>query len=176
MIALWTVLTRGRPLLGLAKTLAAALTGRPQRSFALLEGPPGWGVALLAALLAAAEVLLLAGLDRFRWLGLLFAPTLGHCAMVATATGSRAARGDGKVVKFAPALTFREFGIASTATFAAVFLSTDFLGLLMVLVTGIATIALRMLLHYRFGGIHTASLAAAGELVQFGVLALLTRL
>jgi len=176
IVATWALLSRGRSLLGPGRTLAAALQPDPVRTFAVLESPARAPVILVAAALAVAETMLLASLDHFRDIALLFAPMLGHCAMVVTAAGSRQARADDRAVKFSPALTFREFGIASTITFAAVFLTTNFLGLLMVLVTGLATIGLRLLLHYRFGGVQMATLAAVGEIVQWSVIALLVGL
>jgi cobalamin synthase len=176
IIATWAVLSRGRSLLALARTLAAAVQPNRQHTFTVLEARPGPLVWLLAAAIAAGETRVLAALDHYRAIALLFAPMLGHCAMVVTATGSRQARADDRALKFSPTLTFREFGIASTATFAAVFLTTDFLGLLMVLVTGLLTIGLRLLLHYRFGGVTIASLAALGEIVQWTLIVLLTRL
>jgi len=176
IVATWALLSRGRSLLALARALAAAFQPTRPRTFAVLEARPGPLVWLLAAAIAIGEMRMLAALDHFRAIALLFTPMLGHCAMVVTATGSRQARADDRALKFSPTLTFREFGIASTATFAAVFLTTDFLGLLMVLVTGLLTIGLRLLLHYRFGGVTLTNLAALGETVQWTLIVLLTRL
>lgn len=174
VVATWALLSRGRSLLAPAQVLAAAVQPTRQRTLAVLEAPPGPAAWLLAAAIAAGETHFLASLDDFRGIALLFTPMLGHCAMVVTATGSRRARLDERVQKFSPTLTFREFGIASTATFAIVFLTTDFLGLLMVMLTGLLTIGLRLLLHYRFGGITTVSLAAVGEIVQWSLIAALS--
>jgi adenosylcobinamide-GDP ribazoletransferase len=176
VVATLALLTRGRPLLGLAKTIAALFPRSAERTIPVLSQTPGTAVTFIAGLIVVAEVLLLDRLDSFRTVGLLFAPMLGHCAMVVTATGSREARADGKVTKLSSTLTFREFGIASTVTFALVFLTTNFLGALLVLVTGITTIGLRMLFHYLFGGFEPTNLAAAGELVQLANLGLLVLL
>ena len=115
---------------------------------------------------------ILARVDGGRVVALLFAPMLARCSMVVIATGSREAREDGKQGKFSRELTFREFGLASTVTFAIVFLTTHFLGLLLVLATGFLTIGLRLLVHWFRGGVDRASLHGLGEIVQLTVLAL----
>jgi hypothetical protein len=124
-------------------------------------------------LVAAVELALLGALDRFRVVGLAFAPVLGCCAMVVLAVGSRAARADGRRLKFAPGVGFREFGVASTATFALVFLSTEFLGLLLVLATAAFTIGARVSLHRWLGGVNDTAMLATGEAVQLLVIAVL---
>ena len=157
--------TRGRPLAGLAQMVCRFITVGLGRS----------AVALFLVQIAvfALAVWIIGRIDNGRVIALLFAPMLGRSAMVVMATGSREARDDGRQVKFSRELTFREFGIASTAAFAVVFLTTNFLGLLLVLVTGMATIALRLSLHWRLGGVDRSSLHASGEFVQLAVLGLM---
>ena len=89
--------------------------------------------------------------------------------------GGRLARSASRraAVKFAPGVAFREFALASTGTFAVVFLSTEFLGLLLVLFTAALVIGLRIFFHRWFGGVNRAALGAACELTQLGILLLL---
>ncbi len=165
VMALQVALTRARPLRGLARTVALSFGGKS-------AGASSFVVGVLAAVLFALSVWILASIDGGRAVALCFAPMLSRCSMVVIATGSREAREDGKQRKFSRELTFREFGIASTFTFAAVFLTTHFLGLLLVLATGFLTIGLRLLVHYARGGVDRDALHATGEVVQLAVLAL----
>jgi hypothetical protein len=128
---------------------------------------------VVLALLVALQIGVLCALDRFRVVGLVLAPVLGCCSLVVMAVGSRAARADGRRLKFAPAVTFREFGVASTATFALVFLSTDFLGLLLVLATAAFTIGARVFFHRWLDGVNETALLATGEATQVLILTLL---
>jgi hypothetical protein len=122
---------------------------------------------------AALEFFCLLHLDRFHSIGLLFAPMLARAAMVVLAVGSRAARTDGRQVKFAPEVTFNEFALASAATFAAVSLAADFLGLVLVLATAVLTVALRVFFHWRFGGIDRTAVHGACQATELAVLAIL---
>ncbi len=168
VMALQVAATRGRPLRGLARSLVR------------LAYPDAAAPAVVCGVASAAifgvGVWLLTAIDQGRSVAMLFAPMLGRCSMVVIATGSREAREDGRQVKFSRELTFREFGIASTVVFAIVFLTTDFLGLLLVLGTGFLTIGLRLLLHWLFGGVDRDSLHAAGEIVQLAVFAMIALL
>jgi cobalamin synthase len=165
------VATRARPLGALGRVLAALFTDR-RRRFAALERT-GMPAQACAAAVLAVQVGVLCPLDRFRTIGLALAPVLGACAMVVLAVGSRAARADGRRLKFAPAVTFREFGLASTATFALVFLSSEFLGLLLVVATAACTIAARVGFHRWIDGVNETALLATGAAVQLVILALL---
>jgi cobalamin synthase len=168
-------LTRGQPQLALARLLAALPRPRAER-IAVLESGGGAAVGIALIVSLAAQLAVLCLLDRFRPVGLAFAPVLGGCSMVVLAVGSRAARADGRRLKFAPSVTFREFGVASTATFALVFLSTEFLGLLLVLATAAFTIAVRVVLHRWIDGVNQTTLLAAGSGTQLLILTLLAAL
>ena len=165
--------TGGQALLGAGRTLAGLLVRSPDRALEVMAGPFGYAALLSAAAIFSLELLCLADLDRLRLLALAAAPLLGRWAMIVLAFGSRAARPDGRRYKFAPALTFREFGIASTVTFALLFAVTGFLGVIMVIVAAVAVIGLRLLLHRRLDGVTDASVAAACELTQLVTLGLL---
>ncbi len=162
VVAVYALMTRTRPMRGLARTVAF--------SFGAGLGRSSVAVATLTGLSFALTVWLLSQIDGGRAVALCFAPMLSRCAMVVIATGSREARDDDKQLKFSRELTFREFGIASTFTFAIVFLTTHFLGLLLVLATGFLTIGLRLLVHYTRGGVDRDALHATGELVLVAVL------
>lgn len=165
--------TAGRPLRALGRTLIALAYSGPRR-LAILERGNGSASEIVGpVLIALAEIGVLCLIERFRIVGLAFAPVLGCCSMVVMAVGSRAARADGRRLKFAPSVTFREFGLASTATFAVVFLSTEFLGLLLVLATAAFTIGARVFFHRWIDGVNDTALLATGEATQLMVLALL---
>ncbi len=166
VVAFHVVVTRGRPLDGLARSVALGLGGTSAGNSPVILGS-------LRVLFFGLAVLLLAWIDTARVVALLFAPMLARCAMVVIATGSREARDDDKQVKFSRELTFREFGIASTATFAVVLLTTHFLGMLLVLASGLLTIGLRLLVHYARGGVDRSGLHACGEVVQLATLAII---
>jgi len=165
VVGLHVLATRGRPVAGLARTACRFVAAPLARSTA--------AVAIIEVALFAAAVWIVTQIVDGRLVALLFAPMLGRSAMVVMATGSRQARDDERLMRFSRELTFREFGIASTAAFALVFATTNFLGFLLVLVTGLATIALRVLLHWRLGGVDRDSLHATGEVVQLAVFGLM---
>jgi len=172
VILVATAATGARAVRALARTLAALVSGR-ECSLEVLEHGAGWLPALALAGVLGGEIAVLYSLDRFRLVGLAFAPVLGCCSMVVIAVGSRAARRDGRRLKFAPGITFREFGLASTATFALIFLSADFLGLLLVLTTAACTIGARVFFHRWIDGVNETAMLATGEAVQLVILALL---
>ena len=156
--------TRGRPLHGLGRSAALSLKSPAARDSTFIA-------ASFKVLFFSLAVLLLSKIDSGRAIALLYAPMLARCAMVVIATGSREAREDGRQTKFSRELSFREFGIASTVTFGVVFLTTHFLGLILVTLTGILTIALRLLVHRLRGGVDRDSMHACGEIVQMTTLA-----
>lgn len=166
--------TAARPHRALGRLIEVCLSRRNRRAALQLLEEPGDRISRgLAAAAAGFELFLLCELDRFRPFGLLFAPTLGYCSMVVLAVGSRAARPDGRRVKFAPSLTFNEFAVASTLTFAVIFLTSEFLGLLLVLCAASLSVGLRVLFHHWLGGVNTTVLDAASEISTFVTLALL---
>jgi hypothetical protein len=166
-------LTGGSGFSALARSLASVLPDSTRPALQRVHDVPGAVVLVLSTALAVLELFCLLHLDRFRSIGMLSAPMLAHCAMVVLAVGSRAARMDGKQVKFAPAVTFNEFALASAATFAVVFLAADFLGLLLVLATAALTVALRVIFHLRLGGVDSLSLHAGAQATEIVVLAIL---
>lgn len=166
--------TAARPQRGLGRLIEAGLLTRGRRTaLQLLAAPEGRASRILAAMVAAVELVCLCQLDRFRAIGLLFAPMLARCSMVVLAVGSRAARLDGRRTKFAPGLTFNEFAVASVLTFSIIFLTSEFLGLLLVLSAAFLTIGLRVLFHRWLDGIDTTLLDATCEVSTLATLTLL---
>ncbi len=168
VILLQTLATRARWLRGLATTVCRLVVRRRDPAIML--------IGLLSALFLVLAIWILAGVEDGRAVILLFAPMLAGCAMVVLATGSRESRRDDRQLKFSRDLSFREFGLASTIAFAIVFLTTNFLGLVLVLLTGATTIALRLLFHWRLGGVDRDSLHATGALVQLVTYSFMTLL
>lgn len=163
--------TSARPVRGLGCLMAAATRTR-DRAGALkrLDGRAPWEYAVL---IGALELWCLVELDRFRTVGLLFAPLLGCWSMVVLAVGVRAARADGRQLKFAPRIQFRHFAVASVGTFGVLFWVTDFLGILLAVPAAALAVGLRLWLHRWLGGISDAALAATWEITQLATLALL---
>lgn len=166
--------TGARPQRALGHLIGASLR-KPSRSAVLqkLEETESTASLALTAMVGIVELACLYELDRFRAMGLLFAPVLARCSMVVLAVGSRAARRDGRRTKFAPDLTFNEFAVASASTFALIFLTSEFLGLLLVLSAAFLTIGLRVLSHRWLDGVNRTVLDAACELSTLTTLALL---
>jgi adenosylcobinamide-GDP ribazoletransferase len=173
VLALTVLASGARPLLGAGRTIAALTARSRTGADEHLHGTLAPAAFIGALLVLAVELLSLIALDHLRPLALACAPLLGRWGMVVLAFGSLAARPDGRRVKFAPALTFREFGIASTVTFALIFSAGGIVGIALVLVTAGSLIGLRILLHSRFGGVSNAALGAACELAQLVPVALL---
>jgi adenosylcobinamide-GDP ribazoletransferase len=173
VLAVALLSTGGAPLRDLASTVAAALTPTRSAAVTVMESRSGALVCLAAVVIALVELACFLALDRFRTVALIFVPMLGRSAMVVLAVGSRAAREDQRQVKFAPGLGFNEFALASTIAFALIFLSTEFLGLLLVLGTAGLTVGLRVLFHRWLGGINMTATGAACEATQLMGLVLL---
>ena len=168
-----TLTTRGRPLVALGRVVVAAFSPARTAALAILSAPANVPVYAAATLLAALELACLIELDRFRTVGLLFAPLLGRCSMVVLAVGSRAATAEGRRIKFAPGLRFNEFALATTLTFAFIAIATEFLGLLLVLGTATLSILLRVFFHRWIDGVNRTTVQAACEATQIMTLALL---
>jgi len=168
-----TAITGGRPVFGLARSLVAVWTARADRALDRLSAAPTMAVWVVAALVLGAEITCLSELVSWRPVGLLFAPLLGRWSMVVLAVGARAARADGRRVKFAPGVTFREFGWASTVTFAIVFGVAEFVGVLLGAAAAALSVGTRVALHRWLDGVTEAMLDALCALVELGTIVLL---
>jgi cobalamin synthase len=128
-------------------------------------------LALAALGLAAFKTIALCYLPAPRTIALLFAPLLGAWSMVVLAVGARDAGIRGR--KFAPAVLFNEFALASLFTFGIVFATAEAVGVLVVVVAAASTLALRLLSHARIGGISWVAVVLAAALVETAVLSIL---
>ena len=126
------------------------------------------GLAAMAATVAA-KVACTAGASA-RPAALLFAPLLARWALVVLATGVRDAAAPGR--KFNPAITFREFALASVFSFAAVFAVAEAFGILIVVGVAALTLGLRLLVHRWVGGVSWRFLLACVEGIEVFVLGL----
>ncbi|HYD48144.1 MAG TPA: adenosylcobinamide-GDP ribazoletransferase [Terriglobales bacterium] len=174
------------PLIGLA---AGALLAWTWRSLAV--GPPPWTTALALTLLwegigvptgrgraafnvallvtaLLAKAYLLSASGALTGMALLFAPVLGRWSLVVLAVGARSATRSGQ--KFSPAVTFREFGIASLLALGLVFTLAELLGLLLIVVCAAATLLLRLAFHRWQGGITWPTVVAGLHVVEIAAL------
>lgn len=141
-----------------AVTAASLLRAQGLRSTA--------GVRLLGGIVAAKTVCVVAAMARPA--ALLFAPLLARWALVVLATGVRDAAAPGR--KFNPAITFREFALASVFSFAVAFAVADALGIVIVVAVAALTLGLRMLVHRWAGGVSWRFLLACVEAIELFVL------
>jgi adenosylcobinamide-GDP ribazoletransferase len=126
------------------------------------------GIAALGGGTAAKAVCL--GVAATRPAALLFAPLLARWALVVLATGVRDAAAPGR--KFNPAITFREFALASVFSFAAVFTVAEAFGIVIVVAVAALTLGLRLLVHRWAGGVSWRFLLVCVEGIEVFVLAL----
>ena len=98
----------------------------------------------------------------------LFAPLLARWALVVLATGLRDAAAPGR--KFNPAITFREFALASVFSFAALFAVGEAFGMLIVVAVAALTLTLRLSLHRLVGGVSWRVLLTCVEGIEMFVL------
>jgi cobalamin synthase len=170
VVLLGAVFTGGRAHADLSR-LVAALGFRERGRFLLRSaGPPNWPLVVASLFL---EVWLVAHLGKLRPVGLLFAPLLGVWSTIVLGFGSRAARADGRRVKFAEEVTFTEFAISSVATFAFVFWLTQFLGILLVCIAATLIVGIRLTFHAYLDGIPETALGATWQVVALVTLAVL---
>lgn len=118
-------------------------------------------LALKAALLRSCGTLVPAAL--------LFSPVLGRWSFVVLAVGARSADQQGR--KFSPAVSFREFGVASLLAFLVVFTLGQFVGLVLIIVTAAITLLLRLGFHRWQGGVTWETVVAGMHIVEISALA-----
>ena len=125
------------------------------------------GVVVIGGLVATKLVCTAAAAARPA--ALLFAPLLARWALVVLATGVRDAAAPGR--KFNPAITFREFALASVFAFAAIFAIAEAFGILLVVGAAALTLGLRVAVHRWAGGVSWRFLLACVEAIEAFVLA-----
>ncbi len=177
------------PLAGPAGVLVleALAGGRPRRAFAAVAsavlgaGPTPVLERLRARPTPAGVVLALAALGVKLWAataltppartaGLLLAPMLGRWAMVVQCYGGAPGRARGPAAALVGRARFEEFGWASLVAFAVTLSAAEAIGLLVLVVAAIATLAVRLWAHRRVGGMTGRLLAATAEVVESAVL------
>src|SRR5579883_3381469 len=99
----------------------------------------------------------------------LLAPMLGRWALVVQSYGGSPVRGVGKA-------GFREFGVASTIAFAVTLALGQAIGLVLLVVAALETIALRVVIYRCLGTLTPGALGATGAAVEAGVLLVLALL
>ncbi|MBI4515436.1 MAG: adenosylcobinamide-GDP ribazoletransferase [Deltaproteobacteria bacterium] len=166
-LGLWLAATAARPADGLLRTGSALIAGHNRaRALSMLAEPEynacGW---LTLSVTAALQLWSLTILERGRLPALLFAPVLGGWAMVVLAHGARAARSDGRRLKYASAVGFREFAFASVFTFGVLFTALQEIGILVGVSAAAAVVGLRLGLHHWLDGITDATCRAGAEVV-----------
>ena len=124
--------------------------------------------AVLGAVTAAKTVCTVAAATRPA--AFLFAPLLARWALVVLATGVRDAAAPGR--KFNPAITFREFALASVFSFAVVFAVAEAFGILIVVGVAALTLVVRMVVHRWTGGVSWRFLLGCVEGFELLVLAI----
>ena len=118
-----------------------------------------FGIALIAAKAGG-----LAAAPLSRTAAVLFAPLLGRWGMVVVAHGARDAQAPGQ--KYAPAIAFREFALASVFTLAVLLSLTEALGVLVAICVAALAVGIRLLLHRRAGGVSWGVLVATAQVIE----------
>jgi len=150
--------------------LAVVLTWEATTGAALERANQPAGVfrfVALAAIAAAKTVCTIAAATRPA--AFLFAPLLARWALVVLATGVRDVAVPGR--KFNPAITFREFALASVFSFAVVFAVADAFGIVIVVGVAALTLAVRMSVHRWVGGVSWRFLLGCVEAFELFILA-----
>jgi adenosylcobinamide-GDP ribazoletransferase len=157
---------------GVAAALAAL--GRPgdeAAALARLRSRPGPIALAAAAGLVAMKMLAAAALaPAARAPALLLAPMLGAWAIVVQCYGGAPRRARGRAAQLVGRARFREFGWASMTAIGATLAVGQAIGLALVVVAALTTLALRVAAHRRLGGLSGRLLAATAELVETVVL------
>jgi cobalamin synthase len=163
----WLVLTGAGQARAWARICTALAAGRNrERTLAIVTGDGRVGVAGMAAALATFLVQLrcLLAIETLRVQALLFAPMLACWSIVVLAHGSRAARADGRQVKYASEVGFREFALTSVFAFGILFSTSAAVGVLVGVSAAATIVGVRLLSHWWVGGVSASLTRAAAEI------------
>jgi adenosylcobinamide-GDP ribazoletransferase len=171
-IAVLALLNRGRGVLGVARAVAALATGR-HRDLQVARLTDGWGGAIGVIAILAECVLQWWGLQELRKArtpAMLFGPMLAAWSVVVLAYGSRALRADGRRLKYAREVGFREFAWASVFSFGVLFGFGQATGVGVGVLVAALVVTWRTGLHAVFDGVHDSLVWAASEATLTAVL------
>ena len=169
LVGILALLSAGRQLDGFANT-ADGLIGFRGREWAIATmrdrrlGSSGAAAIFFLLMLKVRSLDLISGPIRFA--GLLLSPLIGRWALVALASGARSAGSTEEVARYDPGLTSRELAIASVFGVLVTLVVAESLGLLVLIVAGLATAALRVYFDRRLGGVTGQSLDAGAEALE----------
>ena len=165
------LLGRGRGWLGIYRSPEPADSAEPAPP--RTRGRLGNFLGTIAVLLVCAlQWWALVSLRKARTPALVFAPMLSAWGAVVLAHGSRAARRDGRRVKYAQEVGFREFAAASVFSFGILFTLGQVSGILIGVAVAVLLVAIRTSLHATIKGVTDATVWAASEIVLTVVLTL----
>jgi adenosylcobinamide-GDP ribazoletransferase len=177
VLLLWALEGGGGPRALAAAVEGLARAGDAEVALDRLRARPGLLGVLGASVLFAVKLWAAAVLAApARTPALLLAPLLGAWAVVVQCYGGSPVRARGVAAALVGRARFQEFGWASTVAFAVTLGLGEAVGLAVLVVAALATLALRGLAYRRVGGLTGRLLAATRELVEtvvFVVLALL---
>jgi rSAM/selenodomain-associated transferase 1 len=168
LVAVLAVASAGRQLDGFANT-CDGLIGFRGREWAIATMRDrrlgSFGVAAIVFLLIL-KVRSFDLLSDYRFAGILLPPMIGRAAIVALAHRARAAAGDSEGADFDRAISRRELTFACGFAAIGTIVVGGALGLLVAIVATLATIALRVYLDRRLGGVTGHTLDAAAETIE----------
>lgn len=173
LVGMLALLSAGRQLDGFANT-ADGLIGLRGREWAIVTmrdrrlGSSGAAAIFFLLILKVRSLDLISGPIRFA--GLLLPPMIGRWAIVALARGARTAGATGEAVPFDGTITSRELAIASLFGALVTLSVGGALGLLVLIVAGMATVGLRLYFDRRLGGVTGQTLDAGAEALEALVL------
>jgi adenosylcobinamide-GDP ribazoletransferase len=104
--------------------------------------------------------------DPFRFAGILLPPMIGRWVIVALAHRARAGATAGEHTHFDSALGTRELGFATAFTAVVTLAGAGALGLLVIVIAGLATLGMRLYFDRRLAGVTGQSLDAAAEAIE----------
>ena len=169
LVGALALLSAGRQLDGFANT-CDGLIGFRGREWAIATmrdrrlGSSGVAAMVFLVLLKVRSFDLLTDPERFA--GILLPPMIGRWAIVALAHRSRAAAPLAGMELYDPVLAMRELAWASAFAALLTLTTAGAIGLLVVVIGGLATLGLRVYYDRRLGGVTGHSLDAAAEAIE----------
>jgi adenosylcobinamide-GDP ribazoletransferase len=169
LVGALALISGGRQLEGFANT-ADGLIGFRGREWAMATmrdrrlGTSGAAAIFFLLILKVRSLDLVS--EPIRHAGVLLPPMVGRWAMVVLARGSSDASVAGGVRKLEEGITMRELALSTALVFLVLAVTTEALGLLVLIAAGALAAGLRVYFHRRLGGITSQSLDAAAEAAE----------